>query len=500
MGDLQEEIKKWAEENDMSASANGNDPVANAEANPNGEIKPILNNAGQPIKTPAIQNVELVPVLNSMGKQIGTKPKVTYAPQAGFNSPAPPITLPVTTITGADQRPVFTHVAPAAPPAAAAPVAAPVHTGPAAPFVTGYEHQLAAAQDAGNPLINGTIGLDLAAKDRQGAAAAMAQESQDYAGKIAANEEDRKTKLDPLEANIHNLTNDEAARDYTKEFFAQKSTGQKVAGFIAAAFGGFLQGWNHLSSNPAIDQMNHQVDEYVANAKAGSVMRVSAAKGLYDHYYQQTKDHEAADALTHAAIWQGLGERLQDAAKNTDDVKERLRLTEAEQAAKMEVAKYQDAIARSKQAASAGGAATMTPAQLVALQKGMLENKLLEQKLNGGSAPAAAPAAAVANGDDLGPLDSIAAPHAGDEGWKGAGARMVLGDKLATAGNINNLIVADMNANKGGRVNPESIKAWGLSHGAYDDPKAYAARVAKQKNPIIAGAEAPDAPETFEKQ
>ena len=288
------------------------------------------------------------------------------------------------TVTPPAAAPIAPFRPPAAAPAAAPdPLAAQLARaggggGKPAPFVNPYANQMAAAAEGGaQPFLNAQLGIQNAAAERGAATQGAADEATRYANAEDTARAANAAEGASIEARHDALVKSEAARDYTKEYWGEKSTGQKVAGGLSAILGGFLQGWNHLSSNPAIDQQNKDIERYIDEKKAKSALRIGESRDAYSHFLSQTKDDAAARALTHAALLGGYREKLEEAGAQSKDQQEMLNAAQGARQIDMQVAAWKDAaaIAQSKRNAP------MTLQQLVELQSKLADMRLKQSEV-----------------------------------------------------------------------------------------------------------------------
>jgi len=166
-----------------------------------------------------------------------------------------------------------------------------------------------------------------AVRNRIAAEEGMRGENTSYAKQIQDSIAKSNAQRDVLEKNRSDLIKSEAARNYTDDYWNSRAlggTGSRIAGALAKAAGGFLQGWNRLGSNPAVDEINANIAHYTQNARAQSQMKIGEQDTLYNHFLQKTGSDQQAIALTHGALLDSASEKLtaaRDAEKDVDKKK-----------------------------------------------------------------------------------------------------------------------------------------------------------------------------------
>lgn len=388
-----ETIKKWASAEPLASS--GYDPVADAEANPNGALKPLtygqsITMGGGPSQLPPGVTIGL-PADQQFNAN--AKPKAPEPPKyepvykdghvVGSREVTPNVVVTGTNLVpgapGADEA-AKQITNPAAPPPDATPaVGYPQAAAPAAPptkvaatttptihrYAAGgggpafdpFAYEKATAEGGKKIGLDEQIGLSVANADRDRALGAAADENTAFGKTVEQQSAANEAQRSQLDAENHKLVTDEAARDYTKEYFSQKNAIGHVADLIGAAAGGFLMGFRGLPSNPYLDQQNKQIDRYIQSAQHNATLKIGESKDLYSHFLDQTKSKEQATALTHAAIMSGLRTQVEKAAADTDDVEKRAHLADVAQSIDMQTAQWNDAAAQARQRAAAGAAA-----------------------------------------------------------------------------------------------------------------------------------------------
>lgn len=474
MSDLTDEIDKWAREQQAAPAVAVATPQGPADAMaatyPNVDPEIVK---GFPRNPPTAREVDAYAGATGKLSADEVMRPVGAEPAPGPSAPVEPT------------RKVLTH--PGA--AAAQPAQAPQPMGPAAAFADPFKNQEAQLGQAHEDLMNQSVDMRLAQQNRAAAYGAVPGEQGRYASQVRAEQSAQQDEADRMHSEHAGLVRSEASRDFSAEFFKKMPAGAKVVNVLAAMAGGFLQGWNHLASNPALDQLNHQVDRYVSQQEQNSKLKIGDSNSVYDHFLEKTRSRQAASALVHASTLDALHADIERAARETQDVEERGNLMAGAHQVDLQRAKFLDEAARAR------GAGGMSPMQLVELHNKMLEGGKIEAetaKLRGeGGAPAVAGAAQkVIQGGEMGWADRLAAEHAGEEGLTGGAARAFLGEEgTEKNANLHDLAVADMKAS-GTRINPVTTEAWMRDRGYYHHPEAAARRAASKKNPLISEAEA----------
>jgi hypothetical protein len=249
--------------------------------------------------------------------------------------------------------------------------------GGAAKFVNPYANQSAALEAGKAGLIGREGELAGIEGERAKAMGGLGAENAAYAEQTQRRALEQKVEGDNIQAKHAELVKGETSRDYQREFFDNQSTGKKVLSALSSIAGGFFQGWSHLATNPALDAINHQADQYIAQSKNNSLLKIGESKDLYSHFKEQTKDDNVAAALTHSAILEGARSKLEEAAQKTQDVAERGRLADAVQSIDQQRAQWDDAAKQAQLRASAGSG-PMGLKELVGIQKTMAETTKLE--------------------------------------------------------------------------------------------------------------------------
>lgn len=361
-------------------ASSGYDPIADAEANPNGAITAAnnpgaFNSQGDMIRAPAVTAVTPASVTrDDRGNVIATTPaQAQYAPAAGLHSSAPAPPAPPVAPAG-PASPVVPY-APPATPAAPAPARNPLQAQAAGgPAFDPFANQKIAAQGEEGALLNRKLGVAAGGGMRDEALGAAGAENARYAKEVDNAAQIQRMQASKLDADHAKLIDNESKRDYTKEYWASKSVGSKIASFLSATAGGFLQGYRGLASNPALDAINRDVDRHVQAARENSHLKIDASKSLYDHFREKVKDAETSRALTHAATMDSLGADLEKARAGTKDQEEIGHIDDQLQSVRMQTAQWKDAA----KAAAVRANAPKTTEQLLAEQKSLSEIKHIE--------------------------------------------------------------------------------------------------------------------------
>jgi hypothetical protein len=382
-------------------ASSGYDPIANAEANPNGAITAqnnpgAFNSLGQPIQAPPVAAV--IPASqtkDAAGNVVSTKPAQAVL-GAGPGRAAPsPADLASATNAGLPLSPDDARARVLAATQARSDAA----TGSNQPIPYGASKQGAGTGAPGAGAAGGTTSpgslmsaygarggggalagaydpfkhqnmalagqrSDLESIDKDRALAAKRtqialEDATDATGnrgtEIAADRARHQKELDEAAAKRDAIIDHEANRDYRKEEYERGGPLGHIADFLATVAGGFYQGWNHMAENPALKQIEARTAAYVQDQQQQSALKIKKGESLYDRIKEKVGSDDEAKALTYATVLEKTKLELQSAASKTDDVEKRAYMAKAADDLTLQIAKNRDdaiALARRQAAAS----------------------------------------------------------------------------------------------------------------------------------------------------
>lgn len=370
---------------DVSAAGSGNDPLAALESNPNGAITAktnpeAFNSSGNMIRDP--QSSRIVSVTpGSVRKDAAGHVIQTIAPQANYappGSPMPPPKAPAP-IVPATPKPSPEDVAKMRAQDAASASSQVPQTGgqrlaarfrPAGPPPPDEYEDLLKKHALQSSMVR-ALG-EGAQRERDAATAEGDAERSRREAEIAKDSTERIAARDKINAHREELIKHEAGRDLEKEYFDKHGPIGHVANFLAAVSGGFLQGWNHMATNPGLDQINRNVDNYVRQQEAASSLKIKQADTMYSRFLEKTGDAAEAKALVHETVLENVKAKLVHAASETQDQAVRENNLAAAQQAELQLAQYRQA----RVAAADRAAANEASAPMRAMREGLdLEEK-----------------------------------------------------------------------------------------------------------------------------
>lgn len=262
-----------------------------------------------------------------------------------------------------DTTPVLTH------PQASAPAVPPGMIGPPPPPPLRaqfggapdlYKNERAALDVAKGRGLDRSMAESLVKDDRDQAFGEVRGEQERYAKELADREPQRDAKRAELEGERQKAT--EAAKgNAVDEYLKSQTGGQKALGLIAAAAGGFLQGFRGLARNPGLDAINEDIDRHVAEARRGKDAAVAGTREAYERFLDDTKSKDAASAYTHAALLDGVRTKLDQAAANEHDLDRRYNIQDQSDTIARESARLKDRAAADASRAAAAFAAANSP-------------------------------------------------------------------------------------------------------------------------------------------
>jgi hypothetical protein len=132
------------------------------------------------------------------------------------------------------------------------------------------------------------------------------QELASQAQAVKAAEQRRQETIDDASMRFQEATNDIANTKIDPgRFWANKSTGEKIATGIGLFFGGIAQGLLKTPSNQVLDNLNKAIQNDIDAQKSNyniSHDTAEAAKTAYGMALQKTGDERQADAIAHAGL------------------------------------------------------------------------------------------------------------------------------------------------------------------------------------------------------